>query len=138
MQTGKQGYLIDWTQATDVQVAIYKSLALRNTKVMPRRLGSAEGTAIVREMMQAEMRDEPAPGGWPQGIGGWMALVVWAVRLPLLVILVASYSCMPRAWPQQVSSAHYAAVAPQSEGETEEEEEAVSYTHLTLPTICSV
>ena len=50
-----------------------------------------------------------------------MALVVWAVRLPLLVILVASYSCMPRAWPQQVSSAHYAAVGPQSEGETEEE-----------------
>ena len=93
VQTGKQGYLIDWTQATDVQVAIYKSLALRNTKVMPRRLGSAEGTAIVREMMQAEMRDEPAPGGWPQGIGGWMALVVWAVRLPLLVITSLFTSC---------------------------------------------
>jgi len=103
VEEGKQGFLVDWTNPDDVQVAIYKALALRHSGVRPRHHPcSYEGTDIVREMFDADV-----PGVLPRSPSQWGSLLLWAARLPFLLILLSIYVVFPGVWPRSNRHSDY-------------------------------
>jgi glycosyltransferase involved in cell wall biosynthesis len=95
VEEGEQGFLVDWANPDDVQVATYRALALRHSGVRPRRLGAVEGTVIVREMMDADPHDMV-----PRNGRDCAALVAWILRLPFLLLLLSLYVLFPSTWPR--------------------------------------
>ena len=111
VEEGEQGFLVDWANPDDVQVATYRALALRHSGVRPRRLGAVEGTAIVREMMDADV-----DGMIPRSGKACAALATWVLRLPFLLLLLALYTVFPSTWPRSSRASDHA-------GSWEEEDE---------------